>query len=180
MKTTLNFGKIDYSGAGRRAYPVTVDIELRERGGNTSPVYTELSICGDIWNTKKTDIYCGGQCLDTINEYRDQLTEPELFTEIYSYWKKYHLNGMRAGTPEQETAVKEWEAAGNRYDYKAACDMLKERGLYEVNYTGLAVGKRYENEPYRYGCAWIIQEIPGDVLLRIEHIISANEEGKKK
>ena len=110
--------------------------------------------------------------MDEIYKYRKQLSEPELFNEIYGLWKKYHLNGMHAGTPEQEAAIKEWETAGNRYDYKAACEMLKKINLYEVNYTGASVGRMYNNEPYKYGQAWLIQELPGNVLLRIEHLLS--------
>lgn len=189
MKKTINFGKIDYTGKGRKAYPVTVDVELRNQGGEkifridpktkeriytgeTTPEYVELSICGYIWNTRKTDICRCGQCLDTIAEYRNQLNDPELFDVLYKYWKLYHLNGMHAGTPEQEKAVNEWKEAGNKYDYTAVCEMLKERGLYEVIFTGCTTGRRYENELYKYGHAWIIQELPGDVLLWIEHVIS--------
>lgn len=189
MKKTFDFGKIDYTGTGRKAYPVTVDVELTRRGGEktfridpktkeriytgeTTPEYVELSICGDIWNTCRTDIYCGGQCLDTIAEYRDQLKDADIFDKLYKYWKLYHLNGMHAGTPEQEKAVVEWEAAGNKYDYSAACEMLKERGLYEVTFSGLTVGRRYENEPYKYGHGWVIEQLPGDVLIEIEHMLS--------
>lgn len=155
----------------------TIDPTTRERiyTGSKTPEYVELSICGSIWNASHTDIWCGGQCLDTMAEY----VKTPLFREIYNLWKRYHLNGARAGTPEQENAIKEWTQAGNKYEYTAACEMLKEKGLYEVNYTGPTVGRYYNNEPYRYGCGWIIEEIPGEVLTRIEHIIStANANAK--
>lgn len=187
MKKTFTFGKIAYN-SNRRTNLVEVEMELRNRGGEDTftidrktgkktftgktPIYTELSICGSIWNCKHTDILCGGQCLDTIAEYRDQLTEPELFDELLQLWEKYHLNGMHAGTPEQEKAIEEWKAEGNRYDYNAVCEMLKKRGLYEVNYTGLSIGRRYENEPYKYGHAWLVQSLPGDVLLRVDHLLN--------
>lgn len=188
MKKTFKLGKIAYTNANRKANEVEVTMELRKRGGEDTfiidrktgektiigktPRYVELSICGNIWNARRSHAVCSGQCLDTIAEYRDQLSEPEVFDELYRLWKGYHLNGMHAGTPEQEAAIEEWKAAGNRYDYTAACEMLKERGLYEVNYTGLSVGRRYENEPYKYGHAWLVQELPGKVLLRIEHMLS--------
>lgn len=79
---------------------------------------------------------------------------------------------MHAGTPEQEAAIEEWKAAGNKFDYTAACNMLKEKGLYEVNYTGLSTGRRYNDELYRYGQAWLIQELPGNVLIQVEHLLS--------
>lgn len=188
MKKTFNFGKIAYTNPNRKANKVAVTMELRTRGGEETfvidrktgektitgktPKYLELSICGAIWNTRCTDICCGGQCLDTIAEYRDQLSEPEVFDMLYTLWKGYHLNGMHAGTPEQEAAVEVWKSQGNRYDYTAACEMLKGIGLYEVNYTGLSVGRRYNNDPYKYGHGWLVQELPGDVLLRVEHMLS--------
>lgn len=189
MKKVFEFGKIKYTNKSNRVNLVTVEVELRQRGGETTftidrktgektitgktPEYVELSICGSVWNARHSDIVCGGQCLDTINRYKQQLNNPELFTVLYDLWKHYHLNGMHAGTPEQEQAIKEWEKAGNRFDYTAACEMLKSRGLYEVNYTGLSVGRRYNNEPYKYGHAWLIQELPIDVLEKVKSLLSA-------
>lgn len=185
MKKTISFGKIDFDGSGRKNCLVTVEIEVRQRGGEktftinpttkekiptgkTTPIYNELSICGNIWNPRHTDVYSGGQCLDTIAEY---INTP-LFNELYNYWKLYHLNGMHAGTPEQEKAIEEWEAQGNKYEYTAVCEYLKSINLYEVNYTGASVGRYYNNEPYKYGYGWLIQELPADVLKRIIEIIN--------
>ena len=188
MKKTFEFGKIAYTNSNRKANAVTITMELRKRGGEETftidratgertitgrtPAYVELSICGDIWNTRRTDCVCGGQCLDTIAEYRDQLNDPDLFDQLFDLWRKYHLNGMHAGTPEQEQAIETWMAQGNKYDYAAACELLKDLDLYEVNYTGISVGKRYNNEPYKYGHGWIVNELPGSVLLRVEHMLS--------
>lgn len=188
MKKNFDFGKIDFYGTGRKINLITITAHLMRRGGEDTftidrktgektiigktPEYIELSISGNVWNARKTDVVCCGQCLDTIAKYKKQLSNPDLFITLYDLWNKYHLNGMHAGTPEQEKAIEEWKAAGNKYDYEAACEMLKERGLYEVNYTGLSVSRRYENEPYKYGHAWLVQEIPGDVLLKIERLLS--------
>lgn len=187
MQKTFTFGKINYHGT-RKDNLVTIDVELSNRGGEDTftldpitgkkmytgktPIYTELSIRGYIWNRPGTEIICAGRCLDEINKFREQLKDKELFDELHALWKNYNLNGMHAGTPEQEQAIEEWEAAGNLYDYKAACEMLKEKGLYEVNYTGLSVGRRWNNEPYRYGQGWLIRELPGDVLLRVGHMLN--------
>jgi hypothetical protein len=183
MKKTFNFGKIDLYGTGRR-YPVTVTAELQRRGGEkvlrrdpvtheytetgeTTPEYLEFTASASI------GARYGGQCLDEIQKHERQLKDRDCWKEIYKFWKLYHLNGMHAGTPEQEKAIDEWKAAGNKYDYSSACEYLKSIGLYEVEFSGLTVGRRMENEKYKYGHAWIIQEIPGDDLLRIEHLLSA-------
>lgn len=200
MYGKFDFGKVAYNGNARDNL-VEVDVELRKQGGEEvftrhpttrekmvtgkTPEYYELSITGAIRNRSGSDILCAGQCLDVI---ADRLKKSwrksdspakkkvwqeryERFLELYDYWKKYHLNGMHAGTPEQEAAIEEWKAAGNEYDYAEACEELKRRGLFEVNYTGLSVGRRYENEPYRYGTAWLVQELPPEVISRVEYLI---------
>ena len=174
-KKKFDFGKVDYTETGRKAYPVTVDVELRKRGGEETfrlvngerqytgektPEYIEFSAVGYIWNTKKTDCVCGGQCLDEIYKY---LSGNADFCKIYRWWKAYHLNGMKAGTPEQQKAVKEYTDK-NEYDYKALCDYLKEIGLYEIPYYGKTVGKQYNGEMYKYGTGWCIEEIPEQVI----------------
>lgn len=180
----VDLGKINYMGTGKR-YPVDIKIEIRERGGEktftidpvtkeknytgkTTPKYIELSICGNIWNTMHTDVVCAGQCLDTMYKF---LHNDPTFKKIYKWWKKYHLNGMHAGTIEQEKVIDEWKKQGNKYDYTAVCDVLKQYNMYEVLYTGKSVGKYYDNELYRYGSAWLIQDIPGDDLQEIKNFI---------
>lgn len=85
MKRPFNFGKVDYLNHGRKDCAVTVTMELRETEKGE-----ELSISGEIWNVRHTDIYCGGQCLDTIAKY----VKAPVFKELYRFWKLYHLNGM--------------------------------------------------------------------------------------
>ena len=70
--------------------------------------------------------------------------------ELYKCWKRWHLNDLRAGTPKQEEAVREWKKK-NQYDYKLVCDYLKTIGLYEDN-------------GYRYGTAWLKEEVPKEVI----------------
>lgn len=185
MTKTFTFGKIAYNNY-RKENLVTVDVELKKRGGEETfiyengekkvtgrtPIYIEFSACGNIWNRLATDILCVGQCLDTIAKHRNELKDKETFDIIYSMWQKYHLNSMHAGTPEQEKAVKEWVEQGHKFDYTAACDMLKELGIYEVNFTGATIGEYYNNKPYKYGHGWVIEEISEEDLTKIEHLLS--------
>lgn len=71
----------------------------------------------------------GGQVLDEIAK---AYPRDEMVKRIVKVWRQYHLNDTTAGLPEQEAAIKEWLAAGNRYDYDKACKMLEERGLLVV------------------------------------------------
>lgn len=190
MKKTFDFGKIAYGNSKRRINAVTIDVELRKRGGEETftidsktkeriytgkktPKYLELSIVGNIWNAKKTDAVCCGQCLDDIKQYRRQLNNPKLFDIIYTLWKRYHLNGVNAGTPEQEEAIKQWIGSGHKYDYKAVCKMLKEKGLYEVYFTGKTVGREYNNELYKYGHGWVIEELPDEIVKMVTELINS-------
>jgi len=183
MKRTFNLGKINLYGTGKR-YPVTVEVRLENKGGQPTyrridghmqqtgefaPEYVEFTACAYV------GARMGGQCLDEINKHRMDfaLPEREVWDDIYHFWKLYHLNGMHAGTPEQEKAIREWESTkNNRRDYLAVCEMLKEKGLYEVLFTGKTVGRMYNNEPYKYGCGWVVEQIPGADLIRIEHLLS--------
>ena len=153
-KTIITFGKIDYNENGKETNLITIEIELRVE--NEKKVF---SVCGNIWNGNKSDILCGGQCLDTILEY---LPQNKKFKEIYRLWKLYHLNDMNAGTQEQEKAIEEWKNMGNKYEYTKVCEYLKSINLYEIEYNG---------KPYKYGHSWLYREIPQNDLAKIRNII---------
>ena len=153
LKKQISFGKIDFNGCGRRINEVEVELRLKETSNGM-----EFSASGVIYNSKKTDCICAGQCLDEIGKY----VGIPLFHEIHDLWKKYHLNGMHAGTEEQEAAIEAWEAKENTYDYTKVVDYLKSIGLYEVEYNG---------KPYKYGTSWLFREIPEQDLNRIKAII---------
>lgn len=155
MKKTLNFGKIDFNGIGRRINTVTIDIALCNG---------RFTVSGDIWNARKTDIICGGQCLDLISKF----VNTPLFRQIYRLWKLYHLNDMKAGTPKQEQAVREWKNEGNKYDYTEVCKMLESKNLlFDESY--LIGGK-----PYRYGTRWLKEEISSEDMKQITEILETH------
>ena len=180
LRKKINLGKIAYWG-NRRINAVDVEIVLRERGGEQiikhdcgfdtlvgyTPTYTELSICGNIWNASHTDIVCGGQCIDEIAKY---IKTPQM-QKILTIWKRWHLNGMKAGTPEQEDLVKKYRAEHDgRYDYDGVCEYLKSLGKYEVEFTGKTVGRMYDHEPYKYGHAWVIEDLPEWVIKAVKEM----------
>ena len=102
----------------------------------------------------------------------DAVKDPQ-FKSIYRLWLLYHLNDMNAGTPEQSAAADNWmKHKGNRYDYDKVCDMLKACNLYEVPFYGLSTSKQWNGEPYRYGTAWLVREIPAADLSQIAELLS--------
>ena len=156
IKARFAFGKIDGYHNSKKSCPVFIDVELRNEQDKP-----EFSACGYVYNHLKTDCIIGGLCLDTLNEFHSIKNNP-MFRKIYRLWKLYHLNGMHAGTPEQEQAINAWKDAGNRYDYRKVCDYLKSIGLYEVEHEG---------KPYKYGHSWLYQPIPDDDLNEIRCLI---------
>lgn len=168
--TIINFGNIRY-GSETKCHPAEVEIELRRHESNDKAFqYDVLAISGDIL-TKSGRMITGGQCLD---EMLPELKTNELFMEIYSLWKTYHLNDMHAGTPVQEAVLKEAGIIGENFDYGKAVKYLKEKDLYEVPFTGKTIGRAYHNEPYRYGCGWVINDLPENVRDRVIQIIDEN------
>lgn len=169
-KAMIGFGKIRY-GAKIKCCPTEVEIELRRYESNDKSFqYDVLAITGNI-STKDGRMIAGGQCLD---EMLPELKKNELFMEIYCLWKTYHLNDMHAGTPVQEAVLKEAGITGKNYDYDKAVECLKEKDLYEVPFTGKTIGRAYHDEPYRYGCGWVINDLPEHVRDRVIQIIDEN------
>lgn len=171
MKRVLDFGKIDYYGNGRNSNILKVELELKDveipqhngtitRNPDAATI-KEFSASATVWNMHQ--IVMGGQCINTVLEqFSDRLEELGLLKEyqtIADLWKKYHLNAMHAGTPEQEAALKDFPEK----DYTKRCDYLKERGLYEVILP--------DGESYKYGHGWLAEEIPEEDLAKIEQII---------
>tara|TARA_R100000005_G_scaffold61331_1_gene31511 strand:+ start:34 stop:498 length:465 start_codon:yes stop_codon:yes gene_type:complete len=76
------------------------------------------------------------------------------FRRIYKYWKKYHLNDLRAGTQQQTKILKNCEST----DYDDRCKFLKEHDL-------------YVDRGYTYGTMWLTQMIPKDVVRQIKKLI---------
>lgn len=139
MKKTFDFGKIDYNGTGRKNCAVTVEVELRQKEDGREV----LSICGNIWNTRHTDIYCGGQCLDTIARY----VKTPLFKELYRFWKLYHLNDMHPECEHQ--AAQGWRKIAAEYvplyTFQMTADAIRaQRAIKEKVLTAARNGEAYQ------------------------------------
>ena len=160
-KKKFSFGKIAYRNPNVRNNEVTVDIEWKPN----SKGKMVFSASGDVWNNIHTDIYCGGQCLDTLNDFPEIRANPT-FQKIYRLWKLYHLNDMHAGTVEQEKALK--EHFGAHADYYDACNYLQSINL-------LVVPNPYTGKPYKYGSGWLYREIPEEDVKIIEELLGGEE-----
>lgn len=107
----------------------TIDCEITLRNG-----YPEFTTSGNYGGS------CG-QCLDSIvpaNKYQQKLVD---------IWHKWHLNGMNAGNPEQQEAIRKWKEEGNEYDYTKACEYLKSINLYKAGDNGWKYGHGWYHNP---------------------------------
>lgn len=134
--------------------------KLRDDGGKL-----EFSACGEVWNHLKTDIVCGGQCVDDLAALfpRDVLAQ-----RIRQVWSRYHLNGMNAGTPEQSAFVATLPDDVRR-DYSKVREALDAAGLLTVPVTDELRASALGGLPdgatvYKYGSRWLHFAIPADVV----------------
>lgn len=95
MKRIFDFGYIDFENRGKAENRVTVEMEYKQDGDKKV-----FSVFADVWNTRHSDIVCGGQCLDTIAPY---INNP-VFSEILRLWKLYHLNDLHPECEHQHAA----------------------------------------------------------------------------
>ncbi len=126
----------------------SADIEIRLENGR-------LSITGTVYTGKKLlksekNLISAGQCRE---EAKDLIP-----SKLVDIWERWHLNDMRAGTLAQEQALREVKDSFSRLNwYDQACDFLKSVNLLDDN-------------GYRYGSAWLTEELPQDVINYIESL----------
>lgn len=149
MNKIIEFSKIDFEGIGRKINPVTLEINLK---GEEEPVFT---VSADVWNSKKTDILMGGQCLDELVPY---FKNNKLFMEIYRLWDLYHLNDMHAGTKKQENFLKKHNIKNWASNYNETCEFLNKNNML------------YDNG-VEFGTVWHYWAIPKKDLEKIKKII---------
>jgi hypothetical protein len=172
-KWTLDLGKIDDCGRGRKLNRVKLEVELRRRETvsphldvdlNPCQEFTELSIVGEVWNAAGTDITSGGQNRDTVAKH---FSESPAVRRLLEIWERWHCNGMKPGTREQERYLADARVKVEypKSQYEADCAVLEKANLRVVtggpevpNAHGAAVRRNYT-----YGSAWLCEPLPADV-----------------
>ena len=140
-KRTISFLDADRKKA-------TINVKVTTRNG-----YPEFTASGE---------YCGslGQCLGDIKP-----ATPEQ-KKLIDTWENWHLNGISAGTDNQNEIAK-----GLSYD-----DAVK-----KLTGAGLLYDSHPETgDPYKYGSGWIVKQLPdnfiNDLDLLIDEIKQQEEE----
>ena len=145
----------DYYGKPAR---VEVRLELRDKQGTT-----EVSLVGNLWTRSRRDPDTAGQISDILRQHYP--TDARIL-RLCDLWERWHLNTMRAGSPAQEAAIREWRMSlpdPRRDDtYNAACQHLKSLGL-------------YNDHGYTYGHAWLTEVAPADILAELRALFASED-----
>lgn len=103
-----------------------------------------------------------GKCLNEL--IQTELSNNPIFVQIYNIWKKYHNLDIHAGTPEQESALR--NAVANNIIpslsmdyYDQHCVYLKSIDLYDITLP--------DGTQYHYGHGYTTQPIPDTDLKQI-------------
>ncbi len=149
---------------------VEVTMELRERDdsrgykdiyGNKVTSFVELSLVGEVWYKTSNGrlLHESHSCGQIRSELSKAFSENADVQELCALWERWHLNGMRAGNAKQNEFLAMEFTATNPYTYNKACKALKNAGL-------------YEHEGYKYGHAWLCEELPEEVIKRVREIMA--------
>jgi hypothetical protein len=174
MENRMVLGKVDYNNTGKQNCEAAITWELKE--GNI------FSMCAEIWNPGKSDIYAGGQCVDMVAGYFPDNVKAQRMVEI---WKRWHLNDLQAGC-EHQRALK-WEDARIPADElpKHCRANRDDKGYLAIwIYPLEAIGGKWINADechkdgllmkacpvcgYQYGSRWLKEEIPADIVAEIK------------
>ena len=140
LKRTFEFGKIAANGGFIPRNLVTVDMQYKE----TAEGIKRFSVSANVWNSSRTDIVMGGQCLDTLAEY---IHGNDTFDEILRLWKLYHLNDMHPECIHQAELGWREQAAEKVpiYTFTMTIDAIKEQNALRKRVLAAAQsGKSWE------------------------------------
>ena len=159
LKGHYDLPKVDGTGNGIKDNASVIEWKLYDY--NDGKVRFAMSAM--VMNRLGTDCIRAGQCLEEIK--RLYPFNP-LVEEMVQVWRVWHLNDMNAGTPRQEAYLKGYRQAFlDTHDYEMDSWSYDIR-LEVLEKAGLSPDPYHEN--YRYGSAWLVNELPQDVMDKIK------------
>ncbi len=168
-KKTINLGKIDANGRGRKSNAVDIEVEIKNRENATDWAtqkklhnVPELIISGAIWNERHTDWQSGGQNSEEISKLFPNNAKVQRLVEI---WEQYHLNDMRAGSKKQTEALEGLKYEGN--------------DLYDAEKKHLKSKKLLVDNGYEYSSAWLYQPLPQSIIDEVKQLAEELDTEKK-
>tara|TARA_R100000458_G_C8210111_1_gene197863 strand:- start:394 stop:834 length:441 start_codon:yes stop_codon:yes gene_type:complete len=126
------------------AHYMTVDISFNDG---------RLSICGETEDSAGQII---GE-LDDLLKYGPNEHEKTIIVKLRDIWERWHLNHMRPGCEHQ----REWDVS----EMLTVGEKQKAAGwVYPTEHPKGLLCKPCEICGYKYGSAWLKEEVPADVL----------------
>ncbi len=174
----------------RRAVPVFVEIEWQYHRNK----HWELSITGvEGPNIHGNCVGSCGQCRDFEIHGLAKGWTFDMLARLRQVWERWHLNGMRAGSPDQEAWLRDhpYDRQRDGDHYKWAQRVLGEAGLnpdptffhptktrdrvvVTAGWPSEIVRTPVADVPYQYGHAWIYEPVPDEVLDFLFHLPKAD------
>lgn len=148
-------GMVDYARSGKANCEAAITWSLKDG---------RFSMCAEIWNSRKTDILCGGQC---VAEVAARFPSDAKAQRMLAIWKEWHLNDMKAGSPAQAAFLKSFP---ERQHYEDGFGSHFEWALAKLTEAGINPdpGFLHNGKPYSYGSAWLKVELPSEVEAEIK------------
>lgn len=101
--------------------------------------------------------------------------------QLLDTWERWHLNDMRPGTPAQMEAIRAWRGVmeglyGRNPDYWAIARGCGYTSVYAVQCDVLSKkGLLYDGD-YKFGTAWLHEDVPADVLEWLQNLPPADRQ----
>lgn len=158
-------GYVDYNHTGKANCEAAITWEL---------IDGRFSMQAEIWNLRKTDIYQGGQCVDTVAALFPHNAKAQRMVAI---WQRWHLNDMRAGCEHQRAAgwatrpidpTKPLNTYGRHSPDQQSDSWNMLVWVTRKEHPAGLLSFPCEVCGYRYGSAWLREEIPADVAAEIQ------------
>jgi len=122
-------------------YPIYATVTIKKTG--------DLSIVGV--EGQKVNGDCRGSCGQIVDGWKNWHPVDGVDLEKFAgIWKRWHMNDMRPGTHNQMWRLRQLRGE-NSWGYEFDCTLLEK------------CGELVENG-YKYGSAWLREEVPADVL----------------
>lgn len=171
----FDFGNIAYDGSLPARNQAIVTLELRD-----TPNGPEVSVTGQIWERHgkwNRDVLSCGQNLDTMAEF---LVGVPLFDTLFGIWKRWHLNGMKAGCEHQRAArwdklpidpTKPLDSYGKHCGPDGAMTWNMRVWVNPKEHPQGLLGVPCPTCGYKYGTAWLYEPIPANVMEVIQKLL---------
>lgn len=128
----------------------------------------EFSMEAEVWQSNKRDIIQGGQWVEEVAEMFPHDKKAARMAEV---WKRWHLNKMHAGC-EHQRALKWEEIRIKPEELPNSRANRDERGIfaiwvYPVEHINGLLCRPCPTCNYKYGSAWLSEELPPQVFREI-------------